>query len=246
MSLQERTLVVKGFDPDKTTAALLKELCLQGGPVRNVVVKPDHAFVEYEDVESVGYSKALLEGIELFGKKLEMEPKLNRNPAYFRYTKLLHDYIRYDKQQRNHQQLHQQQQQQQQQQFQLHQQMLAPFNQNPEQQAQYAILPQQIEQNPSFPIGFINFNAISNPSTFQQNGPDIYPGLNQQTQSHQLLPHQMVVPSQNQFLQPNHQQTIPAQQPNDNIRRSRSFNHQQFNSNRSNRHRHSNDWARRK
>lgn len=98
MSLQERTLVVKNFDADKTTHKLLKELCLQGGPVRKVVVKPDHAFVEYEDVESVGYSKALLDGVELFGRKLIMEPK-SREASFFKYTRILHDYVQYDKQQ---------------------------------------------------------------------------------------------------------------------------------------------------
>lgn len=97
MSLQERTLVVKNFDPDRTTATLLKELCLQAGPVKNVVIKPDHAFVEFEDVDSVGYCKALLEGVVMFGQKLIMEPKL-KAPTYFRYTKLLSDYINYDKQ----------------------------------------------------------------------------------------------------------------------------------------------------
>lgn len=257
MSLQERTLVVRGFDPDKTTPAILKELCLQGGPVRNVVVKPDHAFVEYEDVESVGYSKALLEGVELFGKKLQMDPKLSRNPAYLKYSKLLHDYIRYDKQQRNQQQ-QQQQQLQQQQQFQLHQQMLATFNQNREQQAQYINMPQQFEQNPSFPINFVNSHAINSPSNFQQNGADIFSGQNhhvpqvhQQIASHQILPPQIVptsqqMPPQNQFLQPNYQQMTPPPPPDGNVRRSRSFNHQQYSSRQSNKHRRSNDWVRRK
>lgn len=97
MSLQERTLVVKNFDPDQTTPKLLEELCLQAGPVRNVVMKPDHAFVEYEDIESVGYSKALLDGVILFGKKLIMEPK-TKTPPYFKDTQLLRDYINYDKQ----------------------------------------------------------------------------------------------------------------------------------------------------
>lgn len=97
MSLQERTLVVKNFDPEKTTFGLLKELCLQAGPVRNVVMRPDHAFVEFEDVESVGYSKALLDGVFLFGRRLIMEPKL-RDPSYRKYSDILHDYIKYDKQ----------------------------------------------------------------------------------------------------------------------------------------------------
>lgn len=96
MSLQERTLVIKNFDPEKTTTKLLKELCMQAGPVRNVVVKPDHAFVEYDDMESVGYSKALLDGIQMFGQTLVMETKL-KGPIYHKYSKLLNDYIDYDR-----------------------------------------------------------------------------------------------------------------------------------------------------
>lgn len=132
MSLQERTLVVKHFDPEKTTHNILKELCIQGGPIRNVVVKPDHAFIEYEDVESVGYSKALLDGIELFGKKLQFEPK-SKSASHYRYTNLLHEYVRYDKRNKQIQQQQQQQQQLMQQQHLLQQPQLpyqppGPFN----------------------------------------------------------------------------------------------------------------------
>lgn len=97
MSLQERTLVVKNFDAEKTTNCLLKELCIQGGPVKNVVMRSDHAFVEFEDIESVGYTKALLDGVELFGKKLILEPKLRSN-IYFKYTHMLNDFIKLDQQ----------------------------------------------------------------------------------------------------------------------------------------------------
>lgn len=108
MSLQERTLVIKNFDPDQTTNQLLRELCMQAGPIRNVVLKPDHAFVEFEDVESVGYSKALLDGIRLFGRPLIMEPKL-RHESYLKYTKLLNDYIIYDKKEREMKRIQEQQ-----------------------------------------------------------------------------------------------------------------------------------------
>lgn len=110
-TLQERTLVVKNFDFERTTDDLLKELCLQAGPVKNVVLKPDHAFVEYEDVESVGYAKALLNGVSLFGRSLVMEPKL-RSERYSTYTKLLNDYIKYNEQQQNLKRYQEQQQQQ--------------------------------------------------------------------------------------------------------------------------------------
>ncbi|CAA3006462.1 RNA-binding 7-like [Olea europaea subsp. europaea] len=140
MSLQERTVVVRGFDPDKTTEALLKELCMQAGPVRKVVLRPDHAFVEYDDIESVGYCKALLGGTVLFGRPLSFEPKL-REPIYQKYTKALNDYIRYDKncrlmeQQRQYQQQHQQQQQHQhQQQLQMQYQYPMQMQQQPQPQ----------------------------------------------------------------------------------------------------------------
>lgn len=99
MSLQERTLVVKNFDYEKTSNRLLKELFNQAGPVRKVVMKPDHAFVEFEDVVSVGYAKALLDGVIMFDHKLIIEPKI-RLDSHQRYSRLLQDYIRYDRQQK--------------------------------------------------------------------------------------------------------------------------------------------------
>lgn len=145
MSLQERTLVIKNFDPEKTSSKLLKELCIQGGPVRNVIVRPDHAFVEYEDIESVGYSKALLDGVVLFGKKLILETKM-REPRYFKYTKLLNDYIRYDKEQ------------QRQQQALLYQQQMAMMNPPPQQvmhpmSIQPGIQPYMYNVSPQMPQG---------------------------------------------------------------------------------------------
>lgn len=113
MSLQERTLVIKNFDPEKTTHDLIKELCIQGGPVKNVVVRPDHAFVEFEHKESVGYAKALFDGVVLFGRKLVMEPKLKNDPYYFEYSQRLLAYVDYDRRCRaeSEQQLLMQQQQ---------------------------------------------------------------------------------------------------------------------------------------
>lgn len=87
-SLQERTLVVKGYDPDKTTKEILEELFIQGGPVRNIVFRPDHSFVEYEDKESVGYALALFKGLELFKRPLIIEPKLNE-PSNFKFLQHL-------------------------------------------------------------------------------------------------------------------------------------------------------------
>lgn len=96
MSLQERTLVVRNFDPDQTTEKLLRELCLQAGPLRKVVMRPDHAFIEFDHIESVGYAKALLDGVFLFGKPLSMEPKI-RLTEHFKYMNALTNYFMHDK-----------------------------------------------------------------------------------------------------------------------------------------------------
>lgn len=169
MSLQERTLVVKNFDPEKTTPMLLKELCIQAGPVKNVVIKPDHAFVEFEDVESVGYSKALLDGVVMFGQKLILEPKL-KAPFYFKYTKLLSDYINYDKQKQqqafdHHRAMSQQE---------FHRQQLAnkQMPQNPAHQPQdSSTIPQFAHSYPQqYPINFVQSAdpQILNPNAFLQ------------------------------------------------------------------------------
>lgn len=159
MSLQERTLVVKNFDPEKTTPKLLKELFLQAGPVRNVVVRPDHAFVEFEDVESVGYSKALLDSVVMFDRQLVMEPK-TRCQTHFRYTQILQNYINFDKQQRAMQQ----------QQEALNQQQMIVYNQQKQNQTtipyqQYG--PQPINSSLQFPP--VNFIPGPNPRLFDPN-----------------------------------------------------------------------------
>lgn len=123
MSLQERTLVVRNFDPERTTDKLLKELCLQGGPVRKVVLRSDHAFVEFDDVDSVGYTMALLDGVKMFDRTLAFGPKL-RLKKYSKYTTALNEYIAYDKYNRSmERQRRMQEQQQMQMQMQYQQQM---------------------------------------------------------------------------------------------------------------------------
>lgn len=188
MSLQDRTLVVKNFDPERTTSSLLKELFIQGGPIRNVVFKPDHAFVEFEDVESVGYTRALLEGVELFGRKLVVEPK-NRSPEHFKFTKIIQDYIRFDKQ-------HRQQIQQQQQMMAYHQQQAL---QMPYQPIVFSPVDPSLQlQLPN------NASHAVNPQICDYNSPFL----------------------QNPFASPNQMpSTSVRRNNNDNIRRSRSFNH---------------------
>lgn len=76
-----------GFDP-KVTKELLKELFIQVGPVRNVVLRPDHAFVEFQDQDSVAYALAAMDGIHMFGRPLRLEPKIHE-PDAFRYLEQL-------------------------------------------------------------------------------------------------------------------------------------------------------------
>lgn len=54
--LEERTLVVKNFNPDQTTKELLEELFSNFGPVKNIVLKRDLAYIEFTVKETVGYA----------------------------------------------------------------------------------------------------------------------------------------------------------------------------------------------
>ena len=85
--LQSRTLRVTEFHSD-VTKELLKELFNQVGPVRNVVLRPDHAFIEFQDTDSVAYALAAMDGVHIFGVPLRMEPKLN-DPAAYRFFQQL-------------------------------------------------------------------------------------------------------------------------------------------------------------
>ena len=48
----------------------------QGGPVRKIVFKEQFSYVEFEDAESVAYCLALFDGVELFGDRLQLAPKI--------------------------------------------------------------------------------------------------------------------------------------------------------------------------
>lgn len=39
-------------------------------------MRPDHAFIEYEDEKSVAYALAVMDGVALHGKKLDIQPKI--------------------------------------------------------------------------------------------------------------------------------------------------------------------------
>ncbi|KAI1287291.1 RNA-binding protein 7 [Halotydeus destructor] len=88
--LQLRTLRVTQFSR-KVTKDLLYELFIQVGPVRNVVFKPDHAFVEFEHEDSVGYALAMMDGVQLFGESMYLEPKISSQDA-FKYQVALQSY----------------------------------------------------------------------------------------------------------------------------------------------------------
>ncbi|XP_061406822.1 uncharacterized protein LOC133341989 isoform X2 [Lethenteron reissneri] len=76
---KERTLFVSNVDP-QVTEGLLYELFLQAGPLCKVVIpksKPGvrslKAFVTFKHVESTPYALAMLHGILLFGKPLQLK-----------------------------------------------------------------------------------------------------------------------------------------------------------------------------
>lgn len=48
----------------------------QGGPIKKVVFKDVFSYIEFEDAESVGYCLALFDGVELFGDRLVLAPKI--------------------------------------------------------------------------------------------------------------------------------------------------------------------------
>lgn len=81
VDLQKRTLRVTNFHQD-VTKELMRELFMQVGPVRNVVLRSDHAFIEFEDENSVGYALAAMDGVQLFSKPLYLEPKIQSGEAY--------------------------------------------------------------------------------------------------------------------------------------------------------------------
>lgn len=95
MDLQMRTLRVtsaNGRELDrKVTKDILLELFIQVGPVRNIVLKPSFAFIEFQDVESVAYAIAAMDGVQLFGRTLNLEPKI-RSEEVFRYLNNLRLY----------------------------------------------------------------------------------------------------------------------------------------------------------
>ena len=64
------------------------ELFAQVGPVRNVVLRPDHAFIEFQDADSVAYALAAMDGVQMFGTRLHLEPKVSEKSAY-RYLEQL-------------------------------------------------------------------------------------------------------------------------------------------------------------
>ncbi|XP_041373047.1 RNA-binding protein 7-like [Gigantopelta aegis] len=81
MSDAERTLFVGGLT-DKTTEELLYELFLQAGPLEKVTIpkekdgrKKKFAFITFRHEDSVPYSVKAMEGIQLHGQNLRIQPR---------------------------------------------------------------------------------------------------------------------------------------------------------------------------
>lgn len=90
MDLQLRTLKVTGYHQN-VTKDLLRELFIQVGPVKNVVFKPDHTFIEFADEDSVAYALAAMSNVTLFDVPLIIEPKV-ASPTVYRYLTHLESY----------------------------------------------------------------------------------------------------------------------------------------------------------
>jgi len=90
LDLQERTLRVSNYGR-KVNESLLRELFSQGGPVRKIVFKEQFSFVEFDDADSVAYCLALFDGVELFGDRLQLSPKINHQKV-FDYLNTLKQY----------------------------------------------------------------------------------------------------------------------------------------------------------
>ncbi|XP_054168448.1 RNA-binding protein 7-like [Oppia nitens] len=90
MSLEERTLVVRNLDG--VSRDLLVELFNQAGPVVNVVLRTDFAYIEFEHKVSVGYSLALFEGIYMFGRPLHLEPKVRNDSSNYHFVGALNQF----------------------------------------------------------------------------------------------------------------------------------------------------------
>ena len=51
--------------------------------MHNVFLKPEFSYIEFEHKDSVGYALALMDGIQLFGKTLKLQPRITDNPVIF-------------------------------------------------------------------------------------------------------------------------------------------------------------------
>jgi hypothetical protein len=92
----KKTLYVTGFKSKRVTKKLLKELFTQGGPVADIAMFDDHAFVRFQHAESVPYCLALFNEVELFGDKLRLNPKYKSRDtfSYMRYLTQVREKLR--------------------------------------------------------------------------------------------------------------------------------------------------------
>lgn len=77
-----RTLYVTGFNSKKITKPLLKDLFTQGGPVVDITLFETHAYILFQDEESVPYCLALFNEVELHGEKLRLNPRFRTKDTY--------------------------------------------------------------------------------------------------------------------------------------------------------------------
>lgn len=91
-----RTLYVQGFNPRTITKNLMNELFSQGGPIVNITLFETHAYILFEDEQSVAYCLALFNEIELHGRMLRISPRVKSKSAYdyLKYLKNVRDKLR--------------------------------------------------------------------------------------------------------------------------------------------------------
>lgn len=78
----KKTLYVRGFNPKTITKPLIEELFIQAGPIHFINLFKTHAKIVFEHEETVPYSIALLNGIELNGDILRLSPQMSDKNSY--------------------------------------------------------------------------------------------------------------------------------------------------------------------
>lgn len=88
-----KTIYITGFNPRLINKHLLEEIFIQGGPIKDITLFETHAYILFEDEESVPYCLALFNDIELHGQKLRLSPRFKTKETfnYLNYLRVVRD-----------------------------------------------------------------------------------------------------------------------------------------------------------